>query len=135
MFNADYTKYAIGHEHNPIPSTSHPHNFCKACPTLILPSLPSSSNWTLSKSFTHSYFTDSLCNHLRHTPSPLWSVALSSDVQNLSCCGNIAPVWPVTMNIQIVFVLLSSFRLFQMSFLLSVTECQMPKVAHLLSSN
>lgn len=130
-FNADYTKYAIGHEHNTIPSTSHPHNFCKTCPTVILPSLPWSSKWTLSKSFTHSYSTDSLCNHLRYMPSPLWSIALPSDVQNLSCCGNIAPVWPVPMNIQVVFVAVSSFWLLQVSIPLSVTECQIPKVAHL----
>lgn len=69
---------------------------------------------------------------LMNMPSPLWSVKLPSDVQNLSCCGNIAPVWPVPMNIQVVFVAVSSFWLFQVSFPLSVTECQMPKVAHLL---
>jgi hypothetical protein len=63
----------------------------------------------------------------------MWSAALPSDVQNLSCCGNIAPVWPVPMNIQVVFVAVSSFWLFKVSFPLSVTECQMPKVALLLS--
>lgn len=87
----------------------------------------------LSKSFTHPYSTDSLCNHLRHMPSAMWSAALPSDVQNLSCCGNIAPVWPVPMNIQVVFVAVSSFWLFQLSFPLSEAECQMPKVARLLS--
>jgi hypothetical protein len=87
----------------------------------------------LSKSFTHPYSTDSLCNHLRHMPSSLWSVALTNDVQNLSCCGNIVLVWPVPVNIQAAFVAVSSFWLFQVSFPLLVTECQMPKVAHLLS--
>lgn len=112
----------------------HLHNFYKNCPTVILPSLSWSLKWMLSKGFTHPYSTDSLCNHLRHMLSPMWSAALPTDVQNLSCCGNFAPVWPVPMNIQVVFVAVSSFWLFQLSFPLSVTECQMAKVAHLLSS-
>lgn len=127
-FCADNTKYAIGHEHNPIPCTSHPHNFCKICPTVVLPSLPWSSKWMSSKTFTHPQSTNSLCIHLRHLLSPLWSAALP-DIQSLSCCGNIAPVQPVPMNIQVVFVAVSSFWL----FILSVTECQMPKLACILS--
>jgi hypothetical protein len=87
----------------------------------------------LSKHFTHPYPTDSFCNHLRNMPSPLLSAVLPSDVQHLSCCGNIVPIWPIPMNIQVVFVAVSSFWLFQVSLPLSVKECQMPKVACLLS--
>lgn len=87
----------------------------------------------LSKGFTHPYSRDSLCNHLRHMPSPLLSAALTCGVQNLSCFGNIAPIWPVPMNIQVVFFAVSSFWLFQLSFPLSVTECQVSNVARLLS--